>query len=83
MKKTKKASNKIAEIKISPLDHYGNYLFHYPNGDKVYYHNDDFHRPDGPAIEFANGDKYWYINGKYVPCKTQEEFERFVKYMVF
>ena len=21
------------------------------------------HREDGPAIERANGDKYWYING--------------------
>ena len=22
------------------------------------------HRTDGPAIEYANGDKYWYINGQ-------------------
>ena len=22
------------------------------------------HRIDGPAIEYANGDKYWYIDGK-------------------
>jgi hypothetical protein len=21
------------------------------------------HRTDGPAIEYANGNKYWYING--------------------
>ena len=21
------------------------------------------HREDGPALEFANGKKYWYING--------------------
>jgi len=23
------------------------------------------HREDGPAIEWANGDKEWYLNGKY------------------
>lgn len=22
------------------------------------------HREDGPAVEFANGEKFWYINGK-------------------
>ena len=25
--------------------------------------NDKFHREDGPAIEFANGNKLWYQNG--------------------
>lgn len=24
---------------------------------------DQIHREDGPAIEYTNGDKYWYING--------------------
>jgi hypothetical protein len=30
-----------------------------------YYINDNnkFHRTDGPAIEYVNGDKEWYING--------------------
>ena len=23
------------------------------------------HREDGPAVDYANGDKYWYINGMY------------------
>jgi len=26
--------------------------------------NGDFHRADGPAIEYPNGEKEWYINGK-------------------
>ena len=26
--------------------------------------NDKFHREDGPACEYANGDKAWFINGK-------------------
>jgi hypothetical protein len=33
-------------------------------GDKEWYHNDKFHRTDGPAIERANGYKSWYLNGK-------------------
>ena len=24
----------------------------------------DFHRKNGPAIIYPNGDQYWYINGK-------------------
>lgn len=26
------------------------------------------HREDGPAVEFPNGDKYWYYKGKYYGC---------------
>lgn len=25
----------------------------------------ELHREDGPAIEYANGDKYWYKNGQF------------------
>ena len=24
----------------------------------------ELHRVDGPALEYANGDKIWYVNGK-------------------
>ena len=24
----------------------------------------NYHRTDGPAVEYANGNKYWYLNGK-------------------
>ncbi len=36
------------------------------DGDVTYYYNKkgQFHRIDGPAIEYKNGSKYWYINGK-------------------
>lgn len=30
----------------------------------VWYLNGKKHREDGPAVEYANGDKYWYLNGK-------------------
>jgi hypothetical protein len=26
--------------------------------------NNKLHREDGPAVEWANGDKFWYINDK-------------------
>ena len=37
----------------------------YDNGD-VYWHNKEghLHREDGPAVELAEGDKRWYINGQ-------------------
>ena len=32
----------------------------------ISYYNDkeQLNREDGPAVEYANGDKYWYINGQ-------------------
>ena len=32
------------------------------DGNKFWYLNDEFHRKDGPAIEYFNGDKRWYLN---------------------
>jgi len=33
----------------------------------IRYYNDlnQLHREDGPAIECANGDKYWYLNNQW------------------
>ena len=33
--------------------------------DRIEYYNDkgEIHRLDGPAVEFDNGDKEWWING--------------------
>ena len=30
---------------------------------KAWYKNGKFHRENGPAIEYSNGNKYWYLNG--------------------
>ena len=32
----------------------------------IRYYNDEgqLHKEDGPAIEYSNGEKFWYINGK-------------------
>jgi hypothetical protein len=35
------------------------------NGDKTWKNSaGQYHRTDGPAVEFANGTKWWCINGK-------------------
>lgn len=34
-----------------------------PDGTKYYRNNEKLHRTDGPAIEYANGDKCWFVNG--------------------
>ena len=34
-------------------------------GNKCWFNNDvELHREDGPAIEYADGSTYWYVNGK-------------------
>lgn len=32
-------------------------------GNKVWYKDGKLHREDGPAIELANGEKFWYYFG--------------------
>ena len=34
------------------------------DGTKRWYLNDNPHREDGPAIEYAGGPKLWYLNGE-------------------
>ena len=34
------------------------------DGCKVWYKNNELHREDGPAIEWKNGDKNYYLNNK-------------------
>ncbi len=43
----------------------------YDNGSKEWFLNDKLHREDGPAIEYASGTKYWYLNGEQL---TEAEF---------
>ena len=35
----------------------------YSNCYKEWYLNDQRHREDGPAVEYADGSKDWYLNG--------------------
>lgn len=34
------------------------------NRNKFWFKNGEFHRIDGPSIEYLNGDKHWFLNGK-------------------
>jgi len=44
----------------------------YLSGNKFWFYKDKFHRLNGPAVEFANGTKSYWING--------ERFETFEDY---
>ena len=35
--------------------------------------NDELHREDGPAIEYSDGTKLWFLHGKYL---TEAEFNQ-------
>jgi hypothetical protein len=37
------------------------------------------HREDGPAIEYANGKRYWFLNGEQV---TEEEVMKPTKELI-
>ena len=43
----------------------------YDSGNKYWFLNGEYHREDGPAIEYASGNKYWCLNGEDL---TEEEF---------
>ena len=45
----------------------------YHDGSKSWRLNGKLHREDGPAIEWADGYKFWYLDGKEV---TEEEHKR-------
>lgn len=48
----------------------------------IYYYNEEnqLHKEDGPAVEYSDGRKWWYINGKKYPGPyTDEEWQRFVR----
>ena len=56
----------------------------YVSGYKEWWKNGKRHREDGPAIEWSNGEKrYFYNSILYSEIKTDEEWIRFIKLMVF
>ena len=36
-----------------------------PDGTKYWFLNGEYHREDGPAIEYPDGTKEWRLNGEY------------------
>jgi hypothetical protein len=49
------------------------------SGDKFWFKHGKLHRLDGPASEFADGFKEWFIEDKHIPVASQSEFERYLK----
>ena len=45
----------------------------YESGSKFWSLNGKLHREDGPAVEYADGGKSWYLNDKRV---TEEEHKK-------
>jgi hypothetical protein len=43
-----------------------------------YDENDEYHNDKGPAIIYRDGDRQWWIHGKQIDCKTNEEFLRII-----
>ena len=37
----------------------------YRDGNKWWYLNGEYHRENGPAVEYTNGNKYWFLNGEF------------------
>ena len=53
---------------------------------KKYHLNILLHREDGPAIELFNGEKLWYLNGKYYGYNndfTTNSWIKFVNTLIF
>jgi len=49
----------------------------------MYHQHDKIHREDGPAIEYPDGRKEWWIKGQILEVSSQEEFERYMKLKSF
>lgn len=52
----------------------------YVGGNEYWYKNEDFHREDGPAIIYRDGDKRWYFDGM---SYTEEEHKKLMEEINF
>jgi hypothetical protein len=52
---------------------------------RIVYKNkkNELHREDGPAIEYWNGGKSYWYNGKQINVSTDKEFKQYIKIRVF
>jgi hypothetical protein len=52
-------------------------------GTKIWFRGNRFHNMSGPARIFADGTKFWYIDGERIDVSSQEEFERLLELKAF
>lgn len=51
---------------------------------KIHFVDGLYHREDGPAVLFSNGNKTWCYNNQFLhEIKTQEQFESWLKVRAF
>ena len=56
-----KTKLKTCDVQVFYIGEYGRY----------WYLNDKLHRENGPAVEYADGTKVWYLNGR---CYTESDY---------
>jgi hypothetical protein len=56
-----------------------NKAIEHDRGFKIYYLNGECHREDGPAVEYPNGEKWWFLNDKYLKIIPQYVLENYMK----
>ena len=49
----------------------------YAEGCKIWHQNGQCHRTDGPAVEYTNGHKVWFINDVEL---TEDKYNQVVKH---
>jgi len=74
-----KNGNKIAEPEVDalhqPVSETDSTMTVDSAGDKVWKNSDgELHRLDGPAVEFADGSKEWWVDGVHVDCPKTVDF---------
>jgi hypothetical protein len=55
----------------------------FPSGRKCWIQYGRKHREDGPAIEDDVAGPEWWVQGKGIPVKTQQEFEQYMRMKAF
>ena len=65
------------------LHRIGGTAVEYLTGGKMWYQNGKRHRIDGPAVKHSNGNKFWYYGDELINCKSQKDFERYIKLKLF
>ena len=53
------------------------------SGARFWYRHGKHHNDSGPAIIYSNGYKTWWLNDQLLECRTQEEFEQYMRLKAF
>lgn len=54
-------------------------LYEGSRGSVKHFFGGVLHQATGPAVVYDNGDLEWWVNGRHIDVKTQEEFEEYLR----